>query len=217
MIHFNLLCMFSRHPSLPTQSPHHTSGFSSGDIGTYMKPQSPQGKPYGTDDMAPYLDSSVTPSFYNTGYTPVPYDEIQDECDTSENSKKPKDSSILMKAGPSKGESSNSHFSPSGNTEDPKTLYSTVDKANKAREPVTWYQNGENGAPDIKIENPKRQKEKREKSGNFFDSEGSISGEDIDLTRKMKEVASNMSLRGSIKPASGGNCVTCDENMYSRR
>ena len=164
--------------------------------------------------MAPYLDSSVTPSFYNTGYTPVPYDEIQNDSDTSKNNNTPKDGSILRKAGPSKGKSRNSNFSPSGNAEDPKTLYSAVDKANKTREPVNQSPemqngNGENGAPSIQIEKPNRQL-KREKSGNFFDSEGSTSGEDIDITRKrkLKESASNMSLHGSIRPASGGNSVT---------
>ena len=179
-----------------------------------MRPHSPQGKPYGTDDMTPYLDSTVTPSFYNTDYTPVPYDEVQGDSDASENMESSKVGSKLAKPGilKGKGKIRNSNLPPSENT-DPKTLYSTVDKANKARGTVNQapgMQNNENGAPSIQIEKPKGEKHKREKSGNFFDSEGSVSGEDYEITRKqkLKESASNMSLHGSIRPLSGGNAVT---------
>lgn len=201
-----LRCLFCRPPTLPTtQSAPHTSGFSSGDVGTYLKPSSPQGKPYGTDDMAPYLDSGVIPAFYHTGYTPVPNDNIPGashiHSDPSKDSKNPG-------AGPT-GES-NLPFSSSNNTEDPNTLYSTVDKTKKTKEQTSGFQSSGNGNPDIRVEKPQKQKKKRKKSGNYFDSDDSISGEDIDTTNKMKEVASNMSLRGSIKPGSGGNIYTID-------
>ena len=189
-----LPCFFYRAPPFPSKSPPHTTGFSSGDVATYMQPLSTQGKPYGTDDMAPYLDSGLTPAFYTTDYTPVPYGEAPGaDASTSE-----------VPVRPVEGNDSNLPFSSSGDPADPKTLYSTVQKANKMKETSTGQQNYTNGIPDVQVDRVKKEKEKRDKSGNFFDSDGSLSGEDIAVNKKMKEVASNMSLRGSIRPISGG-------------
>ena len=191
---YGTICSY-RAPSLPTQQPTNTTtaGFSSGDVATYMKPLNPQGKPYGTDDMAPYLDSGVTPAFYNTNYTPVPYDDISDGTDTAEPSERPFGAADR-----------NLRFSSSGDATDPKALYTTVDKANKLKDTTRERQNITNGLPDIHVDRTRESKEKREKSGNFFNSDDSLSGDDIDVAKKMKEVASNMSLRGSIQQISRG-------------
>ena len=150
--------------------------------------------------MTPYLDSGVVPAFYDTGYTPVPYDDVPGafQYDSGPDNKvKNHEGDITA----SQGEC-NLPLSSSGDPDDPKTLYSTVDKANKNKEPVRWFQDSESGTPEIRVERP--QKQRKERGGNFFESDRSLSGEDIDITQKMKEVASNMSLRGSIRPQSGG-------------